>query len=489
MDMKTRAIFFAAILAAHAGTQIGLGATGTFAERMTAMPDSILQVDPATGRFLGRNGLASPLAGLVTQAAVDQSAPVKFHVALKMRNLPELRERLARGEVLSQAEMTARYYPLVEDWQAVADWLTSHGLVVVPENPKAPLHLGVVAHGALATVSRTLAVEFVAVQGADGKIYSSAVTPPNVPTRLDGKLIGITGLQPHLRPLPQQVTIPATPESEAFQSGGFPFNPPQYYPTIGPLALLNFYHGLTTAHGGTNPFDGTGQTIAIMMTQDDVTMLQSDLALFWASIHSSHTLADLTVINPGWYAPVVGKNASNNQVDFEATIDVEWSSGMAEGAKIRLYESLNPEDFVPKIISDKATIPGLNQASGSFGFTEFGVTENGTITPAVEQGYSQYFASLIAAGVTYFAPTGDYGSNPNTNDDGPGYPTWPISVLYPACDPAVVAVGGTNMYCPDTGVKNPTGEGDVYDSLSPLRCRTQCPRGHLGAWQLHVLFP
>ena len=286
------------------------------------------------------------------------------------------------------------------------------------------------------------------MRGADGRIYNSAVKPPSVPARLAYAILGVTGLQPQLRARPQAI-IPVTPYSDLLQSGGIPYNPPRYGQTFGPLALLRYYHGLPVAHGGTLNFDGSGQTIAIILEQDDVAMLQSDLVQFWADTDSSHTLADLTIINPGWFTPTPGQNASNSAADEESTIDLEWASGMAEGAHIRFYQTYDPGLFVPQIIADKASMPGLNQGSESSGL------EEQLMSPVIEKSDSQYYAALAAAGVTMFCPTGDWGSSPDNSGDGPGYPQSPPSVLYPACDPAVIAVGGTMLYFPNTGIKDP----------------------------------
>ena len=61
------------------------------------------------------------------------------------------------------------------------------------------------------------------------------------------------------------------------------------------------------------------------------------------------------------------------------------------------------------------------------------------------QACSQTFAQLAAAGITVLAGSGDGGSNPNTNGTLGYKPTNPLTVEYPASDPFVTGVGGTEM--------------------------------------------
>ena len=80
-------------------------------ESMIVLPDSTVPLDRASGRFLDRDGRPSPRSGRVIDG-LKAEGDGSFHVALKMRNLPELMERIARGETIPQAEMAAKYYPL-----------------------------------------------------------------------------------------------------------------------------------------------------------------------------------------------------------------------------------------------------------------------------------------------------------------------------------------------------------------------------------------
>src|ERR1700760_806823 len=63
----------------------------------------------------------------------ERQASLDFSIPLKMRNLPELQERVAHGGIISTEEMMARYYPAIEDYQAVVDWVAAQGFNVEPQ--------------------------------------------------------------------------------------------------------------------------------------------------------------------------------------------------------------------------------------------------------------------------------------------------------------------------------------------------------------------
>jgi len=121
----------------------------------------------------------------------------------------------------------------------------------------------------------------------------------------------------------------------------------------------------------------------------------------------------------------------------EETLDVEWSSGMASGAEVRVYAttdlaSAHLDQAYQRIINDLPSQPGLRQVSMSFGGGE-------ALTPPSQlQTDAQYFATMAGAGVTVFASSGDWGIF------DPHHQT--VTVNYPASDPSVTGVGGTTLY-------------------------------------------
>jgi len=121
---------------------------------------------------------------------------------------------------------------------------------------------------------------------------------------------------------------------------------------------------------------------------------------------------------------------------------VEWSSGTASGAKVRVYattdlSSVHLDQAYQAILNDLPSQPALHQVSLSYGAGE-------TYLPASQmETDDQYFASMAAAGVTVFVSSGDGGSIPGP--DGNRDPSAAIQVENPASDPNVTAVGGTTL--------------------------------------------
>src|SRR5205814_9859217 len=65
----------------------------------------------------------------------EGSEQIEFMLSLKMRDFDALQARIAAGEIISQEEMSAKYYPLDSDYQAQLAWLTAQGFTLVKTDP------------------------------------------------------------------------------------------------------------------------------------------------------------------------------------------------------------------------------------------------------------------------------------------------------------------------------------------------------------------
>jgi kumamolisin len=127
----------------------------------------------------------------------------------------------------------------------------------------------------------------------------------------------------------------------------------------------------------------------------------------------------------------------------EETLDASWSSGVAPGAKIKIYATgslqfVALDQALDRIIADASLDPTLRQVSISLGLGE---TFVGGPTGEVATEH-QKFLWLAAMGVNVFVSSGDAGSNPNTDGQSAN---GPLQAEYAASDSAVVAVGGTSL--------------------------------------------
>jgi kumamolisin len=345
-------------------------------------------------------------------SANEAGASVTFEVTLKMRNLAELQKRVSRGEHVSRDEIASRYAPSAADYQAVIEWLTAQGFTIVRTEPT---RLAVFVRGTVSRISQAMGVSFARVS-ADGTEYTSAITAPRVPGSLAPALLGINGLQPHIRAHPDL----AVKASSTLVS---PFLPVQIATAYQAASL---YAGDIT---------GAGQTIALV---DDTFVSPSDLESFWKAANVSQSISNIEFVQavPG----------ALHSPSTEADLDVEWTSALAPGARIRVYgsgdfASSEVDQAYEQLYEDVTNHPeyGIHQLSLSYGYGE---TE---ITSSQAQTDDQYFTEIAAAGVTIFASSGDQGATPNSPDGNQAGGPGPLQVNFPASDPNVTAVGGTNL--------------------------------------------
>jgi kumamolisin len=211
---------------------------------------------PVSGAQTG--GSLSPTVVRPTLTQAETQAPLSFSIPLKMHNLAELQKRISTGEIISAAEMTAKYYPTAADYKLVAAFLTSQGFTVKPANRS--FNLSVFASGSVTQIQRAFATSFSRVAFA-GVEASSAVTAPSLPAAVAGPALGINGLQPALRPRLHSTITPQHPQALIDNL------PPYTVPEI-----ANAYNASNLS------VNGSGQTIAIVI---DTFPASSDLTSFW----------------------------------------------------------------------------------------------------------------------------------------------------------------------------------------------------------------
>ena len=187
-----------------------------------------------------------------------------------------------------------------------------------------------------------------------------------------------------------------------------------------------------TAYNFPASLDGTGQTILIVDAFGSPTVAQ-DLAVFDRLFHVPAP-PSFTILCPKLGCPVFNPtDTRHDQVGWsiETSLDVQYAHAMAPGAKIVLVvgETSSASELN---VAEKAAIdqyPG-SIMSQSFGIPEILIHSNNA---HVIQSHQNYQAAQ-AAGITVLASTGDLGA---TN----GFAT--ANASYPASDPLVTAVGGT----------------------------------------------
>jgi len=330
----------------------------------------------------------------------EMQGSVSFCCELYLQNAEELQAHIDKGHVLTEGEI-GRYLPSAAAYANLKTWLINQGFTVTLE---ARLKNTIFAAGTVAQAAAAFRTEFGRVATNDGE-FTSALVEPSLPADLASSVRAIRGLQPHLRRYHSNVALSPQAVPQGFLS---------------PQVMASVY-------GTPAGLTGAGQTIAVV---GDAIPLTSDLVQFWNTCGIAQSAANVTVIN------IQGGPGNSTTDQNELSLDVEWTSGIAPGACIRIYaapagfNSATEAAAITQILNDLPDCPSLHVVSESFGGPE---------------GYAIGSIQLLAAqGVTYFASSGDYGSNPNYTKGGYD-PTQPATVEYPASDNNVTGVGGTEL--------------------------------------------
>jgi subtilase family serine protease len=210
---------------------------------------------------------------------------------------------------------------------------------------------------------------------------------------------------------------------------------------LSPVQIRTAYNVAPLA---THGIDGHGQTIVIVDSFGSPT-IASDLAHF-DSYFGLPAPASFRVLQP--VGPVPAYNSHNsNRVGWaeETTLDVEWAHVMAPGASIVLVETPTSENEgttgFPQIVAAERYV--LRHKLGQVITQSFAATEQ--TFPSVASILSFRGAYQLAARdhVTVLAATGDTGATSDEYNMKDLYTSPAVS--WPATDPLVTAVGGTQL--------------------------------------------
>jgi subtilase family serine protease len=150
----------------------------------------------------------------------------------------------------------------------------------------------------------------------------------------------------------------------------------------------------------------------------------------------------------------------------ETSLDVEWSHAMAPEANILLVESPTSEtegiQGFPDIVAAENFV--IDHHLGEVITQSFGATEQTFASPSQIYGLESAYRNAEAQGVTVLASSGDQGATDYLADATCCYTTRAID--WPASDPLVTAVGGTQLHLNNQGY--PTAPASVWNDPSTL---------------------
>ncbi|HEY1708602.1 MAG TPA: S53 family peptidase [Rhizomicrobium sp.] len=343
--------------------------------------------------------------------AADSLAVVHFQVALAIRDLDGLTASNQRNIVLTPAELSAKYLPTQENYNALLQWLREAGLSV---DKTTKSRLAVQVSGHVAEVTRALKVHFSHIQ-AEGVDMVSADTAPAIPAKLANIVLSINGLQPQQKAHTMHVIKPLLAK-EPLSS-----NAPPYFPKA-------FLTGYAAAGEGKA---GVTSTTAIVI---DTFPNPLDVNQFWIATGTPQSIGNISLILT---FPDLLPLPSG-----EESMDVETSSSIAPKSKVRVYASTSLAfaklDTAFEAVADDL-IDGvrIDQMSVSIGGCESTVGVGQLNTD------ESLFAAITALGASIFISSGDSGSDECKNNTA--VPS------YYSTSPNVTAVGGTSLLLNSNG--------------------------------------
>jgi subtilase family serine protease len=184
---------------------------------------------------------------------------------------------------------------------------------------------------------------------------------------------------------------------------------------------------------------GKGQRIVIVDAYGSPTVRQ-DLDVFSQTFGLPK--ADLNVYYPAG-APQTSTAHKGQPLGWagETSLDVQWAHAIAPDATINLVVAPNNYGNALNVAVKYAVDHDLGDVlSMSYGADEAAIKGKGN-NLQLQQSHAN-FAAAAAKGISLFASSGDDGAS----NGGPA-----LAAGYPASDPLVTAVGGTNLFASDTG--------------------------------------
>ena len=224
---------------------------------------------------------------------------------------------------------------------------------------------------------------------------------------------------------------------------------------------------------------GVGETIVIVDPFGSPS-IQSDLTTFDIAF-GLPAPPSFQIIQPAGPVPPFDPSDANGDVEWagETTLDVEWAHAMAPGANILLVETPLDEtegtNGFPPIVQAENYV--IDNHLGDVISQSFSATEQTFANAQSILGLRSAYVNAAQQGVTVLAATGDTGAANYSDDASTDLFTYPTTG-WPATDPLVTAVGGTELQLNDVGERtapdqvwndtdNPAVQEDFFANLGP----------------------
>jgi hypothetical protein len=307
-----------------------------------------------------------------------------------------------KPESLTEEQFEVNYAPAAVDYEKAISFIEAHNMTVTQTWANKLL---LAARGSVNDVENTFNTEIGLFRYQNVTFYKS-LREVKVSPLMKG--LGVAGVEIN--------SFPAEPDLERFSSA----DPGAIATHRSPNDLRNVYGTSNLIQDG---WTGTGETIGIVDAYGD-SAINNDVASF-DNYYSLPSLA-LTISGTGGTPP------SGSNWEYETALDVEWAHAMAPGAAISLQ--LSPDASTRSLFGAVNTLVSLTNPPNVISLSWSGSSILDTFTATL---YSGIFSAAASKGIKVYASTGDDGAYNGGSS---------LSVNYPACDPNVIAVGGTSLY-------------------------------------------
>ncbi|MCI4357868.1 MAG: PKD domain-containing protein [Thermoplasmata archaeon] len=337
---------------------------------------------------------------------------------------------------LTPSEIADRYGPTQGAYDSAVAYFRSFGLGVSTSPDRTMLFV----QGPSAETARAFDTSFESYR-AGGHTFYSHPTPARLPSGIPWQgVVGLgdqTQIHPSVGPLKPSGAAVRIPSASSCPSSSW----------ITPCLAHTAYNLTTLLNAGDN---GTGTRVGVVDTYDAAetqTQLASDYSSFTTTFSLPHG-------NVSYVYPVpTGGNLNTTYTGWgaEEALDIEWTRAMAPGAAIDMTLAPNSNAGLYQSVDWLVAHDAVNAITMSWGENDVGVF-NSFATPchaacnaSADGSYQSLHPVLEAAaaeGISVFSASGDCGAADGTNG---------VSTNYPASDPYVTGVGGTDLTTTSSG--------------------------------------
>jgi subtilase family serine protease len=306
---------------------------------------------------------------------------------------------------LTVEQFTAEFGPTQDDYNTVLAFAQEHGLKVVATSPN---RLNVDVTGTVARIQQAFHVTMRTYQHpTENRTFFAPDREPSVD--LPFQLWHIHGLSNYSIPHPAGLTH--NPNRASVQSGA----------TVGSGPSASFLGSdMRAAYYGNGSLTGAGQSLGLLEYYG--TDL-ADVTTYYNNVHQTNNVPITLLSTDGTSTSCVDSRSGGNCDDTEQTLDITQAIGMAPGLS-SLVVYVGSSDA--SIFNAMATHKPLNaQLSSSW-----------TWTPADPSTDEPYFKEFAAQGQNLFQAAGDSARWTTSGT---------ASETYPADDPYITSVGGTDL--------------------------------------------